>query len=827
MPASRFGGPEGDIDMASVTAQRNTLPATHGWRRAALLAALVLAVVPAALATDTACDENYPLRDGGNYLCKTQLVTLVPNIAATGTAITSWLPTKPAACNGDDCYKLVNFTGGKTFSWYGVAYSRVYVSTNGYVTFAKGYQDPASLIGVPDSGTPNNAIYAFGADLADGTAVGTGTVYYEQRACNAPGRGGDTCFVVQWDDVAILDPIDGTWDAASTAKVGLALDFNTGEAFVQIFDKTDLNVNPSPNVIGTENGLGTAGQWYTGGNNTPGDSTQVNTGFAVMFWLADVTPPTNNTKVTVTADDITGTVEFKKSTSSDYAGTLVVRNTNAPVDGTPVSGTIYNTLDPLGDTSVVACITANNSATACADDTVQLNTQYYYRAYAFDTSHNYAPGVELTSEPKNIANFKWNFNAAVTALNPPGVYSSSSAPYPTLGVVVVGNNRLLHNLNQDTGLRGSWDSPVVNSPVQTRPMVGDVQPEGPPHYKAFLSAQNGYLYQFDLVTGNQDAARNAVGDAGCSGNLQGGAVVMLDAYDSNSTAGDNGLIVATRCGLTNNKILIYDRFLTGLQDSFPKALAGDTATVGITNATPLIIYADKSVGDTDLNLVAVPTRADGTASLYVLQVNGSGTFNHPAYAMVGGIGGIDASPALVRRGTERHIAVGTLGGGVYVYNAFAPSGGSLTLTDQVGTLSKLPAAGTDGAVKGLASSNGINPGSGYFNWVVWTTDTKIHGIKLTPTGFDTATYWEHALGAPSVPQVFTGIITGAPTFTAWVGNNDGRLYRFDATNGSYITYVVKNGATVGEPTFDYNNSAGQGMIVGTSQGTVHWVRIGN
>ncbi len=825
MPASRFGGPEGDIDMASVTAQRNTLPATQGWLRAALLTALVLAMVPAALATDTACDENNPLRDAGNNLCKVQ-AGVIRDISGSGTSVTSWLPAKPAACNGDDCYKLVNFTGGKTFTWYGVSYNRVYIGSNGYVTFAKGYTDPASLIGVPDPGTPNNAIYAFGADLADSTAVGTGAVKYQQTTCIGP-RNGHDCFIVLWDNVAILDPLDGSWDFSSTAQVGLALDFSTNEAFIEVFDKSDFQANPSPNVIGSENALGTAGLWYTGANNVPGDSTQIGNGFGIMIWAADVTPPTNNTKVTVTADDITGTVEFKKSTSTDYGGTMVVRNIGAPVDGTPTNGTTYNVLDPIGNTSVVACITANSSSTSCADDTVQLNTQYYYRAYAFDSSRNYAPGVELTSEPKNIANFKWNFNAAVTALNPPGVYSSSVAPYPTLGVVVVGNNRLLHNLNQDTGLRGTWDSPVVNSPVQTRPMVGDVQPDGVPRYKAFLSAQNGYLYQFDLTNGNQDTARNVVGDAGCSGNLQGGAVVVLDAYDSNTTANDNGLIVATRCGLTNNKVIIYDRFLTGVQDMFPSGPAGDTATVGITNATPLIVYADKGVNDPDLNLVAVPTRADGTASLYVLAINGTGTFNHPAYAMVSGIGGIDASPALVKRGNERHIAVGTLNGGVYVYNALAPSGGSLTLTDQVGTLAKLPSAGTDGAVKGLAASNGINPGSGYFNWVVWTTDTKIHAIKLTPTGFDTATYWEYALGAPSVPQVFTGIITGAPTFTAWVGNSDGRLYRFDATNGTFITYVVKNGATVGEPTFDYNNSAGQGMIVGTSQGTVHWVRIGN
>ena len=91
-------------------------------------------------------------------------------ISATGTLL-------PTISNADDDSEPVAITGF-TFPFYGTAYSQVYVSSNGLLSFGYGNNSPGNSQ-IPGPGAPQNAIAAFWDDLDTRT---TGTVYYKQEA---------------------------------------------------------------------------------------------------------------------------------------------------------------------------------------------------------------------------------------------------------------------------------------------------------------------------------------------------------------------------------------------------------------------------------------------------------------------------------------------------------------------------------------------------------------------------------------------------------------------------------------------------------------------
>ncbi|MFN7965476.1 MAG: hypothetical protein U0V87_07300 [Acidobacteriota bacterium] len=273
-------------------------------------------------------------------------------------------------------------------------------------------------------------------------------------------------------------------------------------------------------------------------------------------------------------------------------------------------------------------------------------------------------------------------------------------------------------------------------------------------------------------------------------------------------------MVATRCGAANNKILMYSHDLATLRDSY-----NGGGTLGISNGAPTIQYRDSAN-----NLVYVGVRDDGGESIVVLEVNSTPAFNVPEYAVISGIGDIDAGLAIAKKGSDRILVAGNTTGDVYVYNALVASGGSLLSLDSCTVAGGC--AQSDGAVRGVAPGNSIAENALWVNWIVWTTDSKVHGIKLLGDGtFDEATYWTTSIASPSAPIVLRDVTGGNDTY-AYVGSSDGKLYEINATSGAVVrSWTVEAGTTIGTPTFDYNNGTNQGIVVGTTGGTYHWVKI--
>lgn len=791
-----------------------------GARRAQTFAPIALSLLllggGASWATDTDCSGS-GTKDASGYYCSSPVPNMIPDLSSDASATTigsgpstAW---KPSGCTGDDCYRTVTNIGG-SFTWYGTAYSSAIINSNGYVTFGTPTTLEASAVAIPDSNAPNNVIYAYGDDLDPSAG---GNVKYRATSCLVD-RGGavgnDTCFVVQWNNVP-------TFDGTVTVTVQLALDLDTNEALIEIESETDGGSGDAafhPNALGSENSAGSVGLWYKAAGDP--SSTGATTGDRFSITLADTVPPGNITKLTSTSGDLFVTEEWVNPANADFAGVLVLAQVGTAVTDTPTNGTTYNVGDSIG-TAIVACVSSAGDTT-CTDSLVSNGSTYFYKSFAFDNDHNYASGVTISGLPRATTIYKWAFGTGNSTLAAPGVVAESY-------VVSVGNDRLLHRVDTSDGTRAPWTPLLLGGAVQARPMAGDLDPDadGTTDFTVFISAQNGTLYRYSLDDGTAtvEASRNVAGtggDASCTGGLlQAGPVAMLDDYDGNSNNNDNGVIVATRCGATNNKVLLYNLALSAA----PVATfsdAGGNGQLGISNAAPQILYRNGAN-----NLVYVPVRDDGGESLVVLEVNSTPAFADPPYAKLTGLGDIDVTPELFGEVTgDPWLAVGNTSGDVYLFLAATPDGsGGLVQQDSCTVASGC--ADSDGAVRGLAASGRIGVGPGLFEfWLTWSTDSLVHGIKVGADGhFDEATYWTAAITSPSKPLVLRFVRAAGDTLV-YVGSGDGKLYELNATNGAVSrTFNVELGTTIGDPTFDYNNGSNQGIVVGTTGGKIHWVRI--
>ena len=520
----------------------------------------------------------------------------------------------------------------------------------------------------------------------------------------------------------------------------------------------------------------------------------------------DTDPPGQVTRLTAASRDLEVTLEWSIPGDDDLSGTLVLRREGSAVTDTPTDGVAYTVGETIGSSDVV-CVTGSTDL-SCTDATVSDGFTYYYAAFAFDSSHNYSVRTETTGHPRLSSEVKWAFTTAATTLAPAGVIPQQFA-------IGIGNDQLVHRFRTNDGTRGGWEPPMAGGAVQDRPMVGDLNPGGAADLTAFFTAQDGRVYRYGLEDGTTtyEGSADAVADAGCSsGILQAGPVIMLNAFDGNANSDDDVVVVATRCGATDNKILLYSHDLATLFDSYDGGVDG----LGISNATPLIIYRS-----TANNIVFVPVRHDGGESLVALEVKSGPAFDTPPYATLTGIGDIDARPGLVRRGTDRFIVLGNTAGEVYLYSATVRESGSLRQID-----SYLSGTG-DGPIKGITAGTGVRNAQGFFeNQVVWTTDTLVHGIQIGSDGrFKASSYWTKTLPGPSKPLVLRWV-GGASNTLAYVGSSDGYLYELNALNGNTVrSFQVESGKTVGDPGFDYNDGVEQGIIVGASSGVFYRVNL--
>ena len=812
--------------MASVKTQRFVLAGVFRrcLRGAALLAVAALAT-SAAFATNTVCDGT--TRDSFGYVCTmnttaaatAQLITdITSDPSATSIADSGPRGWLPAGCAGGNdisgCYRAVTFANGATFSFYGATYGTVYVSSNGYLTFGASSQvslpiGDATL--APGNTSPANAIFAYGSVLDSSNH----RVSYRTGATCTGAAAGHSCTVILFNGAVHLEG-----DSSSTSSFAVALDHTNNQIYVEVYAENESAdwTNFLPNIIGIQNGARSSMLWYYPDPYDTQDSGMATHGYQFIFAYTPVVAPANASKLAVAATNAVADVEFAPASAA--AGTLILKRANGSVATTPTDGEIYAPGTTTGAGDYVLCSGAGPN---CTDSDVDPDNTYNYKFFSFSAEHNYSSGASISSTPGQPGYFKWNVSTAASNLNPPSVLGNESQ---TLGIFAVGNDRLLHNLAPADGTRGLWDPPQIGGSSQARPLALNITPEADETDAVYVSGQDGFLYGY-TVDGSDyealtpaDVANTVGGSAGCTGSVQAGPVAILAAYDTvpdnDADEAASGVIVGSRCSNANNKVVMYSRDLSTVLASYPD---GD-GTLGIINKAPLILYKTRHV--------VVPFITGGMSAV-VLDLGTDNPMTETA--TISGIGAVYASPGLVRRdaATEWFVLGNDLGQ-LFVYDA---NGVALF---QIGTTGNLPGAASpsEGYVKGIAASAPMADGPAISNWIVWSTQTKVHGVLLRSTGFDFSTYWERALGtdaapgAPSIPVLLSGSAGGGPVYAFWVGSNDGRIYRFDATNATAPTpFVVRGGVTVGTPVFDYNDGTGQGMVVSGTDGSINWIKLGN
>jgi hypothetical protein len=106
------------------------------------------------------------------------------DIAATGTPVTSWIPTSSLSSTDEGYSGPLNL--GFNFKFYGQSKSQIYISTNGFLTFSPLTENAYTNTALPTATTPNEIISPFWDDL---DAKAPGTVHYKQIGNK---------FVIQW-----------------------------------------------------------------------------------------------------------------------------------------------------------------------------------------------------------------------------------------------------------------------------------------------------------------------------------------------------------------------------------------------------------------------------------------------------------------------------------------------------------------------------------------------------------------------------------------------------------------------------------------------------
>ncbi len=137
----------------------------------------------------------------------------------------------------DDSYQMVSLDG--TFKYYGIDYDRVYVCSNGWISFTTGASS-IGIGGIPNTRSPNATLAVYNADLYPS---GAHTAYYERR--------GDL-FIIEYDVYYCCTP------SGPTNKFEVILNMRNG---MILFQYLSLNVTRTI-TIGIENETGTIGLNY-------------------------------------------------------------------------------------------------------------------------------------------------------------------------------------------------------------------------------------------------------------------------------------------------------------------------------------------------------------------------------------------------------------------------------------------------------------------------------------------------------------------------------------------------------------------------------------
>jgi hypothetical protein len=266
-------------------------------------------------------------------------------ISGAGTLIDAW-----SFNNSDDGW-AGPFALGFSFSFYGVEYNEVFVSTNGYLSFGEGYPNIPQVGSIPSPDFPNNVAMGYGADLFPGIATPPGGVYYEILA--DPNR-----LVVEWLDVPHYpgqDPVTFEITLYETGEIG--------------FDY--LSLTGFANVVGLENADGSIGLPYAPDRLVDDLAIQFSAvpllvNLAPAFQSVPVIPgSTGEARVTVSNNGpMDDTVDLTFDSPSSWTGAFYEADGSTPLEDTDSDG-IPDTglLPPSSSVDVILRVDVPGTAT--------------------------------------------------------------------------------------------------------------------------------------------------------------------------------------------------------------------------------------------------------------------------------------------------------------------------------------------------------------------------------------------------------------------------------------------------------------------------------
>lgn|GEM_PF-3569849 len=220
-----------------------------------------------------------------------------------------------------------------------------------------------------------------------------------------------------WDNIEVVGfESDRTVQKGNTVQISAVWEDN-GNKDATITLGLDTDTNPYNPITGSAFYSGSAGGAANGQITKTLDTSiwstgsyyvyaKISNGTRTRYYYArgkltistqpDTTPPGNITNFTATAGDARVDLSWKKPSDSDLSGILIVRRAGAQPSSGPINAVSYAVGNSLGGGTVIYA----SNGTSHADTGLTNGTTYYYKAYAFDTSKNYASGVSANATPQ-------------------------------------------------------------------------------------------------------------------------------------------------------------------------------------------------------------------------------------------------------------------------------------------------------------------------------------------------------------------------------------------------------------------------------------------
>lgn len=306
-----------------------------------------------------------------------------------------------------------------SFTYNGTAYTSLYVSANGFITFGSA---PAATTYTPisSSGSYAGVVSAFGRDLVH-AATGSPEVRYEQVGSE---------FVIQWKDVRRA--------TIASEIISFQVRLNTSNNYVYVVYGGTITPgsNTSYPQVGLRGGsttdynnrtiLAAGGNWVNSTAGTAASNTMyfnsANPATVPSVGLTYTWKPLYNpTSFTATINGFTQ-IDLGWVKNSLNHNVLLAYTTDN-VFGTPVSGATYsagNTI-PGGGTVIYA-----GSGTVYNHTSLNSTTTYYYKIWSYDAIPDYSSGVAtsqfiaypltyLQDFPTTSAPTRWTTNMSFTS----------------------------------------------------------------------------------------------------------------------------------------------------------------------------------------------------------------------------------------------------------------------------------------------------------------------------------------------------------------------------------------------------------------------------